>query len=944
MINAIAINVVISGGLISTVLTVSALIFLVLGGLIGMLRGWKKATSHFILAFISSIISFIITIPIAKVIANLVSPLIKDNMGESYEQLNSEMPTLAKIIDALPAALLAPILFVLFFFIISFILSFFSPLVAKLFGTEEKKPQTQATSCEDNPDATPLADSTVEEKKPDTDSAEKAEEQKKPNNEKNSGKGLNRLIGALVGVVHALLIFVIMLMPITGYTGLAAHALEATGEIELSNDQEAQKSIETVKAYYDSFGEPVNNGFVFKMTSALGGKAAFKTLTSMKIDGSRYVLADEVESLVNLAVTAAPFMSESPENYGEKQVNAIDSLILLLDNDVMLKDILAEGLSSASNSWLNNKAFMGIARPNVEGMAVKIFDELLGVFKTTTSKTVVSDIKVFSDIFKVMIDNKVFTMIGKENTDIKELLSQDGFISGLIEAAYGNERMQPVLDSVINTGIALVGEQLGIPENNEEIYDNLINSIADSVTESLNAGSTEESQKSLEDKISTSFKDNGVEVSDELVPFISKYIVKAFEDKDNVTKEDVVAFFKSTTEELTKNGVAYSGSGNNSTKEPIKVNVTDKISNTVRLMLEELAKAASDASKALSKIAGDIESGNIDSKSMTIEKLQKSISNVSKEKLSEESKRLEKIVKSSVKLMENMDGKTGTDVITSLDVDSLKDMIKDLQESEILGDSSNSLIQAVLESKQMKDSGIDGSELFEDITESGGLDTVADTIGIVQETVKMVDSLKASNGKITDPAQKKELEENIKYLVENMSDSTAKLITKQITPDKLAKYGVKDSKQADVVSNIVTNVLSTMSEKKSLDSEGYKKETDAILHLYDVATTLSGTTKTISDLKSDIDDIVKTVLESEIICDSVVKTAFDGNTAKSNPLMLTSKPGNNDIKLIVDSLNKYSDSNYSKVADKSKFNKELEALAIIFNVDVTVSNGHVTVN
>ena len=177
-----------------------------------------------------------------------------------------------------------------------------------------------------------------------------------------------------------------------------------------------------------------------------------------------------------------------------------------------------------------------------------------------------------------------------------------------------------------------------------------------------------------------------------------------------------------------------------------------------------------------------------------------------------------------------------------------------------------------------------------------------------------------------------------------MSDSTAKLITKQITPDKLAKYGVKDSKQADAVSTIITNVLSTMSEKKSLNSEGYKKETDAILHLYDVATTLSGTTKTLSDLKSDLDDIVKTVLESEIICESIVKTAFDGNTPKSNPLMLTSKMGDNDIKLIVDSLNRYSDSNYSKVSDKSKFNKELEAIAIIFNVDVTVSNGHVTVN
>ena len=117
MINAIAINVVISGGFIAMLLTLSAVVFLALGGLIGMLRGWKKATSHFILAFISSIISFVITLPIAKVIANIVSPLIKSEMGETYEQLNTEMPTLAKIVDALPAALLAPVLFVVFLFI-----------------------------------------------------------------------------------------------------------------------------------------------------------------------------------------------------------------------------------------------------------------------------------------------------------------------------------------------------------------------------------------------------------------------------------------------------------------------------------------------------------------------------------------------------------------------------------------------------------------------------------------------------------------------------------------------------------------------------------------------------------------------------------------------------------------------------------------------------------
>ena len=634
MINAIAINVEISGGFISMLLTLSALIFLALGGLIGMLRGWKKATSHCILAFISSVISFLITMPIAKVIANIVSPLIKKEMGEVYEQLNTEMPTLAKIVDALPAALLAPLLFVVFFYIISIILSFFSPLVTKLFGIEEKKPQTQATSCEDNPDATSRDCSKNEERKPETNNTEKPQMQKKTSNARKPGKGLNRLIGALVGIVHALLIFVIMWMPLTGYTGLAAQALEATGEIKISNNEKAQNTIETVKAYYDCYGEPVNNGFVFKMTSALGGKATFKALTAMKIDGSNYVLADEVESLVNLAVTAAPFMGESPENYGEKQVKAVDSLIMLLDNDVMLKDILAEGLSSASNSWLNDKTFMGVARPNIEGSSVKILDELLGVFKTTTSRTVIADVKVFSDIFKVMIENKVFTMLGNDKADIKDLLAQDGFISGLIEAAYGNERMQPVLDSIINTGIALVGEQLGIPENNEEIYDNLINSIADSVTESLNAGNTEESQKSLEDKISTAFKDNGVEVSDELVPFISKYIVNAFEDKNNVTKEDVVAFFKSTSEELAKNGVTYSGSGNNSTKEPIKTDVTPKIEDNVRLMLDEILKLASNASQALSKIAGDIKSGDVDSKSMTIEKLQNSISSVSKEKLS----------------------------------------------------------------------------------------------------------------------------------------------------------------------------------------------------------------------------------------------------------------------------------------------------------------------
>ena len=70
-------------------------------------------------------------------------------------------------------------------------------------------------------------------------------------NEKKPGKGVDRLIGALVGVVHALLIFVILWMPLTGYTGLAAQAVEATDEIEISNDEKTQNTIKAVKAYYD---------------------------------------------------------------------------------------------------------------------------------------------------------------------------------------------------------------------------------------------------------------------------------------------------------------------------------------------------------------------------------------------------------------------------------------------------------------------------------------------------------------------------------------------------------------------------------------------------------------------------------------------------------------------------------------------------------------------
>jgi hypothetical protein len=189
------------------------------------------------------------------------------------------------------------------------------------------------------------------------------------------------------------------------------------------------------------------------------------------------------------------------------------------------------------------------------------------------------------------------------------------------------------------------------------------------------------------------------------------------------------------------------------------------------------------------------------------------------------------------------------------------------------------------------------------------------------------------------PAADTDVREELEWLITNMTPETAGLITDQINADTLSNYGLS-GQSAESVSGLVSNMLTAMADQSTMTPEEYKTESDAIGHLFEVATGLSDAASgesVFEDKVAAAADIAHTVLDSKVVSSALMGAAYDQNgQLKSDPLALGIQLSEGDKVSLVAALNSRS------AADESAKQK-ITALAAVFNVDINIaSDGTVT--
>ena len=296
-----------------------------------------------------------------------------------------------------------------------------------------------------------------------------------------------------------------------------------------------------------------------------------------------------------------------------------------------------------------------------------------------------------------------------------------------------------------------------------------------------------------------------------------------------------------------------------------------------------------------------------------------------------EAKKIEAAVTAAITVMESLSSQQDNPLY-AVDSKAVEDIIVNLSETETFGDAVPLLLEGICGSEVLEGTGFSGEALYESI-EKGGYDNIANTIDTVGQTAKMLDKL--SGG---DPAAETDVHEELEWLITNMTPETAGLITDQINADTLANYGLT-GESAESVSGLVSNMLTAMTEQNAMSAEEYKTESDAIAHLFEVATGLADAASGEAVFEDEVaaaEDIAHTVLDSKVVSGARVNTAYDQNgQLKADPLALGIELSEDDKASLVAAFN-------SRPTAESEQQK-ISALAAVFNIDINIaSDGTVT--
>lgn len=326
---------------ISIIIDVLALLFILVGFLIGLKRGLKSSINRILLVFISAILAVIVTRLISSSVLGISLPFLKNDAG-SATSVNgyidnilknyalTDTITLASFTLTIEALVSIIKLFanVVIFLVLFEFFRFISWIFYMIFFRTKKKDIIAAKEAGQN-------------------------------------VNLHRWWGSLVGAFQGLFIFVFLFLPISGISSLAA---DMSSTASAANEKEGAGIIETfVPKEYVSYVNVYENSIFNK---AFGwtkfDEFMFDSLTTAKVGGAELKLRNEVKSVNEVVKTLNKYeiidtfkdkkFEEKLNNLSDEEIKAMFSDIFEgTTNFLTIKCVLIDASNVLSDSLEVNK-------------------------------------------------------------------------------------------------------------------------------------------------------------------------------------------------------------------------------------------------------------------------------------------------------------------------------------------------------------------------------------------------------------------------------------------------------------------------------------------------------------------------------------------------------------------------------------------------------------
>ena len=882
--------------IISLGLVAIAALIILIGALIGVIRGLKKT----IASLVAIVISFVAALATALIVCSPELGILAGIVG----QIKSYIPLdiLGEIVKVVPidtllvyyvSMFISPIVFFAVFLIALVILSIIAMIVVRFIAKN-----------------------------------------------KDFSKVSKRLGGLFLGALCGILISMLVLMPVVGMLDIGAKV----GETEKLGSELLGEDIAALLA-------EASDDVVLKFMNIYCGWI-YDGLASANFKGETVSLEDDAVALISI-LTEIENLAAGSEGFGQKQVDALNAIIDSIDKSPILRDTLATMLSEMANTWLEGEEFMGISKMDGGELLNPIIDKILGVIAESDKDNISADMKTLTGILGLFVKHDMFANSGDYKALLKAM-GDGGVITELIAVSNANPRMSFISDDITKLSVKALASTIGIPEDEDERYDLLMNEIADALNNSKDL-SQEERLAAVEADIAEALLDYGVEVEGQASLNIAGGIIADLGDKDKVSADDVSEFFIMYSVADTNADSVKADDGSNyellsqTDKFTFKINPDGTISVNGRVLKNyNLDNYAESGAYRLGKNHVDIggASSLYSAKSMkssliTLADILKNVKMYSE--CSDPDAAAQQMSDMLIFAAESFDTDGG--LTSSQLVKNMGELLDMMHECELFGNQATAdMVKAIFQSKDVRDEmGLSFSEIgnFTDKlndTARGEDGSYSSTTQSISQTLVVVDKI---NDKNTDKEERREATEQ---LMSNMTPSNAELLSTMTTPSMMIKYGAKEEKAA-TVSDSVSDLFRNMADFAEYSgygegSEEYAREANAVNTVLMLVMDSTDSEESYlfardgSEGKTGVsaDEYVELLVTSEVVSTTLLTTVEKDS---DDPFGINAGP--EDEEMLLTAIDNYYNENKTD-GDNTELISKLEAIAIVTNIPIPEFN------
>lgn len=232
------------------------------------------------------------------------------------------------------------------------------------------------------------------------------------------------------------------------------------------------QSIESEEELVDEVATAITDNVGTVTVMSLGGDKIYDALTHFTIDGHQISLMDEAK-FVSDFVNGTLLLTDpdaDPDEMADSLREAKESIKATSIIPMLASDIV----NAAGEDWLDGRDFHGIEPPSIG----EDFDEIIITFiectQGSTCETMREDIGTLIELLAVIAENGI---ISSEETaiNVSDLVENEEFIADISYALLENERLSPLVGSILDVSIQMIATSFGIPNDKAaaltEFYD-----------------------------------------------------------------------------------------------------------------------------------------------------------------------------------------------------------------------------------------------------------------------------------------------------------------------------------------------------------------------------------------------------------------------------------------------------------------------------------------